>query len=114
MARIGEIALLASDQSGHVQRQQKDVRECDTPIEIRAPEDTALTCNVELAQFGVNQRQQRWEKNVGRKDNFINFVPEGMAVASLDTRVRQVGEDDVGNRVGHNRPCVSIDIDLAE
>ena len=66
MGGIGNVATFCHHKSGHIQCQQKQVRQCDAPVEIGAPDNAALACNVEPAKARIDKGKQRGKENVRR------------------------------------------------
>src|SRR5215469_5112387 len=108
--RIAPVARNRSVEAGDVKGNQRQERQRNPTIEIRASDNTALAGDIELSKPGINQRQQRWKQNVWRQHGFVNFIPERKAVESLYSRVSLVGNDDVRQSISEYRQRITVDV----
>src|SRR5216683_7610564 len=83
-------------------------------VEESAVHDTALRCDVEAAQFWIDEGEYGGQKDVRREHGLVDVVPEGVAVLPLDARVRDVGEREMRKGVGEDGRPVAGNVDVAE
>ncbi len=81
----------------------------DAAVEAGLGQGLALVGDVELAELGIDQRQQRGQQDVGRQHGLVDLVPEGVAVSALDARVGEAGEREVRQGIGEDRHPVAGD-----
>ena len=88
-----------------VQAEQYQIRARDAPVKIRLFHHTALGGHVELAQLGIDHRQQHWPHDVPGKYRFINLIPERISKPPLNARIGNAGMRQVGQcvRCNHQR-----------
>ena len=73
---IRHVAIARHHQSGDIEREQAQQRERDPVIEVRAPDDSALAGDVELAEPRVDQSEQRRQQDVRCEHRLVDLVPE--------------------------------------
>ena len=85
MLRIGHEEPVGNrKQPAKVQEQQPARRGCDLPIELGFSRRVALAGYIELAKLGIHQRQQGRSKDIWRQNGFVDLIPEGVPVPSLN------------------------------
>ena len=57
----------------------------------------------------VDQRHHRWRRNVPGQHRFVDFTPEGMAIFTLNLRVRQARVDHVRQNKQRNHQRRGVD-----
>ena len=97
------------DHPHRIEEQQHHVRLGDLLIKIFVLDDTALGGHIEGAELGVDHGHGGRNQNVGREYRLIHFRPEGVPERPLQTRVRQVGQDQMRRGIGKNRQRRRID-----
>src|SRR3981189_76269 len=83
-------------------------------VEESAVYDAALRGDVEFAQAGSDEGEQGGQKDVGREHRFVDVVPEGVAMLTLDARVRDVREREMREGVGEDGRPVAGNVGVAE
>ena len=73
-----------------------------------------LLVTLNLPGFGIEERDERGQQDVGREDGLVDLVPEGMAVVALDAAVGDAGEREVRQRVGEDGDPVAGNVGEAE
>ena len=107
--RAVEVTPDTGDDANDVQQHQEDIRTGDHPVDVLLFHQPPLGGDVELAFVRINQRDEGRRRDIPGQHCFVDFTPEGMAIFTLNLRVRQARVDHVRQNKQRNHQRRGVD-----